>query len=111
MSSSLERLARNQALFREVNERLLEFTDGSSNGAIDVLCECSREECAVTMELSLEEYQRIRSRSTWFAISPGHETPAVERVVETRGAFAVVEKTNGAAFAVATDPRTPEGNP
>jgi hypothetical protein len=109
MSASLERLARNQALFREVNERLLVFTDGSSNGRLDFLCECSQEGCAETVDLELKEYETIRLQPTHFVISPGHETEAIETVVEAWPTYAVVKKTNGAAFAVETDPRESGG--
>jgi hypothetical protein len=34
MPVSLERLARNQALFREVNERLLKLSDGFADGSM-----------------------------------------------------------------------------
>jgi hypothetical protein len=111
MSVSLERLARNQALFREVNERLLHLSDGSANGQVDFLCECSQQDCAETISLSLGEYNEVRARATLFAISPGHETLAVEKVLETRPAYIIVEKTNGKGFAVETDPRATDGAP
>jgi hypothetical protein len=107
MDASLERLARNQTLFREVNERLLEMSDGRGEG-IEFLCECSQPECSETIPLSLDEYNEVRSHPKSFVIVPGHETPEVERVTESNGHYIVVEKLNGARFAVETDPRTAE---
>jgi hypothetical protein len=110
MSASLERLARNQTLFREVNERLLELSDGNKANGLDFLCECSREECVETIGLALEEYEEVRSTPTAFLIVPGHETPAVERIVGGNSRYIVVEKTNGVGFAIETNPRAGDGN-
>ena len=60
MSVSLERLARNQALFREVNERLLELADGFHDGSMQFICECSQEDCTETLTLSHEQYESVR---------------------------------------------------
>jgi hypothetical protein len=105
MSVALERLARNQALFREVNERVLELSNGSFPDGSDFLCECSREECAETLALSIEEYNGVRARPTAFVIVPGHEIPEIERVVMSSTRYAIVEKTTGTSFAIETDPR------
>jgi hypothetical protein len=105
MAVSLERLARNQVLFREVNERLVEVAAAWGDGPIEFLCECSRLDCKVTIPLELEVYESIRSSSNLFVIAPGHETPQVERIVEENGGYTLVEKTNGARIAVESDPR------
>jgi hypothetical protein len=62
MSTSLVRLARNQVLFREVNERLREVWDESA-GPTEFLCECSDEDCTVAIPLEVTEYERIRTAS------------------------------------------------
>jgi hypothetical protein len=94
MSVSLERLARNQALYREVNERILELLDGPT-GSVDVLCECSNEECAETLAMTIREYERVRERPTTFAVVPGHEILAIERVIASNPTFLVVDKVEG----------------
>ena len=66
MSESLERLARNQALFREVNERVEKIA--GDNNAVEFVCERSNTECIESVELTLAAYERIRSNSTWFVI-------------------------------------------
>jgi hypothetical protein len=106
MSASLERLARNQVLFREVNERVSELAQAGRIDPIAFLCECSQMECDEMIELDRAEYEGIRSSSNLFVIALGHETLEVERVVEENHRFALVEKTNGAQLAVDTDPRT-----
>ena len=76
MSESLERLAHNQALFREVNERIQylgevnERIGYSAEGATsEFVCECGSTECISTIELTVVEYERVRSNPTWFVIS------------------------------------------
>ena len=105
MSVSLERLAHNQVLFREVNERLAEVVEAWDGGTTDFLCECSVVDCKATIPLDLQKYERIRSSSNLFVISLGHDIPQIERVVESNGGYALVEKTDGADLAVETDPR------
>jgi hypothetical protein len=105
MSVSLEGLARNQVLFREVNERYLEVAATWGPVPIAFLCECSRLDCDATIELDRDEYNGIRSSSNLFVIAPGHETLAVERIIEENERFTLVEKTVGAQLAVELDPR------
>lgn len=104
MSVSLERLARNQVVFREVNERLREMLDDSAD-TVDFLCECSDVECIETVVLDVSEYERVRSKSKQFVIAPGHETVEVERVTWESDRYFMVEKTEGARYAEHTDPR------
>jgi predicted polyphosphate/ATP-dependent NAD kinase len=105
VSVSLERLARNQALYREVNERIVDLLE-SSPGSIDFLCECSHEECTELIAMTIAEYEEVRSQPTTFAVVPGHEIPAIEKVVATNTTFVVVDKINGrAAVASMARPR------
>jgi len=104
MTDSLERLARNQALFREVNERIEDIA--RSGDGLEFVCECSDPECVSTVKLSLAEYERIRSESTWFFVKSGHVIPEIERVVFVEDGYAVVEKMVGREFAKEADPRT-----
>jgi hypothetical protein len=105
MSVSLERLARNQALFREVNERLLELSDGFDDGAIGFVCECSQEDCTSTITLSRESYESVRAHSTFFVVSAGHEILEVEKVIDRQNGWMIVQKTMAGDYAIETDPR------
>jgi hypothetical protein len=108
VSVSLERLARRQTLFREVNERIEDLTAGT-NTSIEILCECSDTECLATLELRKEDYERVRAEPTWFAIERGHEIPEIERVVAKFDGYVVVEKIVGREYAEVTDrPRDPQ---
>jgi hypothetical protein len=101
---SLERLARNQVLFREVNERLREMLDYSAR-SVEFLCECSNTECIETVVLDVSEYERVRTKSNQFVIAPGHEPVEVERVTWESDRYFLVEKIEGARYAEQTDPR------
>src|SRR3954470_16291988 len=96
--------AQNQALIRQVNERIEEVAGDA--WLPEFLCECADSECIETLELSIGEYEAIRSSSLRFPIKPGHDFPDIERVVEEHDRYVVVEKFGEAAEVVrALDPR------
>jgi hypothetical protein len=103
------RAARNQALYREVNEKL-EALNEAFAVALDAggswVCECADLSCAEAMELTLGEYEALRAHPNRFAVLPGHVLPDVERIVEDHGGYVVVEKLGpGASFAAEMNPR------
>lgn len=101
------RLAKNQALFRDVNERVsMVAAEYVTKGPLSFVCECSDTECGAQIDLTHDEYDRVRGVSTWFVIVPGHEILDIEDVVESNSRFAIVEKRDAAAEVVAArDPR------
>jgi hypothetical protein len=104
------RIAENEALFRDVNERIKDITAGQrapdEGDFWEFLCECGTDACVERIDLTLAEYEKLRSNPKHFAVVPGHELPAVERVVETSDRFLVLEKVGeGAKIAEDTDPR------
>lgn len=105
MSQKIERLVRNQILFREVNERVRE-TIGAFEGPVEFLCECSRPDCVETIPLDVDEYERIRSVSNLFLVASGHELLKVDRVVDQGKDYLLVEKTVGIEEVRLTDPRS-----
>jgi hypothetical protein len=99
------KLARNQALWREINERVKAVAETS--GEVEFLCECADLECTESLKMSLAEYERIRSSPVRFPVARGHVFPEVEDVFEQNGGYDVVEKRNKAAEVVAKlDPRS-----
>ena len=101
-----ERLARNEALFREVNERVEEISERGALDRIDFICECGDAECTEPISLTASEYEEIRSDPVLFAILPGHAIAEVEEVVAEGDRFQVVRKRDGEGrIARATDPR------
>jgi hypothetical protein len=97
------RAARNQALFRQINERLVSVNEAfvALTGTFAIACECADRECIETIDIRPEEYVAVRTDPRHFAVLPGHVYLDVERVVRTTDTYAVVEKT-GAAAAVVT---------
>jgi len=103
-----ERLARNEALFREVNERISELAEshGSDLHVYEFLCECSNADCTFRLALPLARYEAVRSHGARFVIRPDHFLPEIERVVERGEGYWVVEKGGEAAELVEElDPR------
>ena len=102
------RAARNQAMFREVNERLEQLGEQFGGSASQqFVCECAAADCIVPIEVTIDEYERARRAGATFVVAPGHVHGDVERVVFEHARFTVVEKLEAAAeFAHAHNPRT-----
>jgi hypothetical protein len=109
VDSRQQRVARNEAVYREVNERIREVhSEIGADERTDFLCECGRDECTTPISLSLAEYEEVRSDPTHFAVVPGHEVVDVEHVLKQTDRFSVIEKFSGAPAQIALerDPRT-----
>ena len=106
------RLGMNEALYREVNERVSEvveqFVEVETDSRVNFTCECGNPACAEQIAMTLTEYEGIRAEPTRFAVKIGHELPEIERVVDRRPTYLVVEKEDPEAeeVAVETDPRS-----
>ena len=102
-----ERLARTEALFRDVNERIAESAEGFDADHADFVCECGEQDCTERVPATLDDYERVRADGARFLIRRGHENECVERVLETRDRFAVVEKFQARMVAIVRklDPR------
>ena len=102
-----DRAARNEAVFRRVNERLEEVSETLHVDEAGFVCECASIDCAERIELALDEYEALRAVPTHFAIKPDHLLPENERVVERHGDYVVVEKVGHAGErARELDPRS-----
>lgn len=101
------RVARNEDLFREANEAIERgLWPGDEHRAVRFVCECARVDCGRMVELSLDDYERVRANPKRFVLAPGHQLPEFETVVEERPEYVVVEKNGGAGEAAAQlDPR------
>ena len=111
MSASRERLARNQALYREVNERIQDLAEGED--MTEFVCECSNTDCMEFVALTNSQYERVRSDSAWFVIKPEHYISQIERVISQGAGYAVVEKFVAEEYLEEADPRSNgfEGRP
>ena len=89
-----ERIAENEARFRDINERLRGELEAMADDAeaVRFVCECGNASCREGVALAMEEYQAVRAHARHFAVVPGHEIPDVETVVERHDRYLVIEK-------------------
>jgi hypothetical protein len=103
------RLGENEVVFREVNERLRELGESFSlvSDVAEFVCECAKRSCTERVQLTLPEYEHVRSDPKWFVVIPGHEELDYERVIEQTDTYLIVEKLPGgpAGIAINEDPR------
>jgi hypothetical protein len=102
-----KRLARNEVLFREVNERVDELAADHQYPDQHYLCECANPDCTFQVQMARSEYEKVRSDPTWFFVLPGHYTPEIEKLVTKNERHWVVEKVGEAAeYVEHLDPRS-----
>jgi hypothetical protein len=108
-----ERIARNEALFREFNERVEDVAEtfdlrGEGDSLrIGFVCECGNLDCLERLDLTRAAYEEVRSDPRRFVVVPGHEDMSIARVVAREEGYLVVEKIDEAAqVAVEHDPRS-----
>jgi hypothetical protein len=112
VTMSEERLSRNEAIFREINERTRSLQErfgpeDPSTRYEQFLCECGDQMCVERVNLTVPEYESVRADSTQFVLRPGHMMPRVERVVRENDRYVVVVKLGEAAeVAAERDPRS-----
>jgi hypothetical protein len=93
-------VARNEAFFRAVNEGIAEASERFESEEAEFLCECGDAHCTHRIEVSLDEYENVRSHPTRFLVKRGHDLPEVEEVVHQRRRYAIVEKVDRVAAAI-----------
>ena len=109
MDAREERLARNETLFRSVNENIEEAasSSGLDEHIFEFLCECSNTDCTLHLPMTVSEYERVRADPRQFVVAPGHELPEIEKVVmRTREYQVVVKEGTAAEFVTEHDPRS-----
>src|SRR4029453_10480995 len=102
-NGSERRVGENQALFRDVNERIEAGKQGRTAWVTISPWggECLDETCTERIMLTLEEYEELRANPTHFAVvaDDKHVAPEAERIVEKHERYWVVEKVGDAAEA------------
>ncbi|MBA3843066.1 MAG: hypothetical protein H0X39_10705 [Actinobacteria bacterium] len=106
------RMAQNEVLFREVNERVRDVAAQlGDDGGYEYFCECANKDCTFRVSLSLADYEAIRQNPKQFVVLPNHYTPEIEDVVAESETFWIVRKSGEAGDYVAElDPRSRETN-
>jgi hypothetical protein len=111
MSQSEVQIARTEALFRDVNERIAETAERFDSPDAEFVCECADPGCVERLQATLDQYEEVRSDATTFMLVPGHEDTRVERVLkQPHRRLAVVEKFNDVVVRTVRrlNPRHPE---
>ena len=82
------RAARNQLLFRTLNQKLHELNEAFSSvsDTFVIACECADTTCVGMVDISPADYSDVRADPTWFVY------PDVERVIKNVNGYVVVEK-------------------
>lgn len=92
MEAIEERIALNEALFRDVNENIRKSAVDGRHEDAHFICECGSPGCEERIALPMDAYRSIRRSELHFFVKPGHEIPKAEVVIERRGDYLIVEK-------------------
>lgn len=107
-SSSKDRLVKNEAIFRQINEEVqnglnelekIAGEDGQSSMVakhddvpLHFYCECADITCHERIEMNLSEYKVLHYDRRQFIIKPGHEIDEIEDIVDEDKDVTVVKK-------------------
>jgi len=107
--TTAERVAYNDAAFREANETIRAKTnEWKMDGLLPALCECADTSCRVVLRLTPRQYDDVRANPRWFINASGHDRSANGwvRIVAEHHRYVVVEKIGEAGEIVERlDPR------
>jgi hypothetical protein len=104
----LERIAKNEEVFRAANreiEHAEQEQGAAADGVLEIICECGRDSCSGVIALTVSEFDAVHSQKDRFAILQGHQSENIERVVDDRGDYLVVDKVGEAEEIVEDDTR------
>ena len=92
--TSAEALKSAQAVFRDINDRLAQMGDPAPEASKGFLCECASEVCVELIEMTGDEYRRLRANPLRFAVMPDeqHLFGEIERVVAREDGYWIVEQ-------------------
>ena len=102
-----QRMTHNEALFREVNERVEALAHQfGPDVPYEFLCECANADCTFRLALPIEVYETVRADPRQFVVLPLHYTPEVEELVAEEETYWLVRKTGEAGeYVEHLDPR------
>ncbi|MEP6813461.1 MAG: hypothetical protein ABI990_10765 [Actinomycetota bacterium] len=75
-----------------MNERIAESAERFEADSTEFVCECADAGCTHRLEATLVEYEEVRADDATVMLAPGHEQDDIERVVDKRSRFHIVEK-------------------
>jgi hypothetical protein len=107
VTSRAERAAENENLFRRINERVEELSQGLDD--LSIVCECADAGCVARIRaVPVAEYEAVRRHADRFFVVVGHERSDVETVVDERTAYLIVSKQGVAGEVARNDDPRPE---
>ena len=92
------RIAENESLFRSANEKIELAAESVvyQGEKVPFLCECPDVSCTEIVQLTLADYENIRTGPTRFFVVPGHQALAVQAnaaiTIEERDDVVISEK-------------------
>jgi hypothetical protein len=97
MLTRQERLAQNQKMVSDANERLEDAVE--QNGfdgvrPVPFLCECADIDCRGTIEITTGDYDAAHIDRDHYVILPGHPTIDGEEIVEDNLTYLVADKNH-----------------
>ncbi len=100
-------MTQNEALFREVNERVEAVAHQlGPEVPYEFMCECANSDCTFRISLPIPVYESVRADPRQFVVLPLHYTPEVEELVAEESAYWIVRKTGEAGqYVEDVDPR------
>jgi hypothetical protein len=108
MDPRVERVAKNEASHRELNEQIEDsYESHSVDWHMDIVCECGTRDCDVFLKVTKAEYEEVRSDPRQFLIFREHLNLDADEIVSEGHRFTVVAKREGTPARIAreTDPR------
>lgn len=108
MDAREHRLAQNEALFREVNERVQAMAHQlGPDVPYEFFCECANADCTFRITLPPSVYEKVREDAQQFVVLPLHYTPEIEDLVVEEDGYWIVRKTGEAGeYVEHLDPRS-----
>ena len=109
MATEINRIARTESLFRDVNERIAETAENLGSEDAVFVCECADAGCDERLPAPLDEYQQVRADGVRFLVAHGHEEADYELVLYRNHEYQVVAKSKNRWLAEAVeelDPRS-----
>jgi hypothetical protein len=95
---SPEERAANEQVFKDHNDWLKKnlfelFRRGHNEDfQIHFVCECSDTSCEQRVDLTVEEYNKLRSMERCFVVIKGHQQPDIEQTIGSNNLFEIVQK-------------------
>ncbi len=101
-----DKLIKNEQIIRDQNivgsralKKFFHYRNDFMNKPIKFMCECSDLSCKEPVIATIKEYEKLHKRKDYFMIVKGHKTPQIDKTIEIKDGFELVEKPDLASWA------------